>query len=62
MPLTGLLYWLTVFFTRCGHCKRMTPEYKALGDAVEKDPKLKARVVVAKVSMRGHQQAARFIK
>lgn len=39
----------------CGHCKRMTPEYKALGEAVEKDPKLKGRVVVAKVNADEHR-------
>ena len=34
---------------RCGHCKHLTPEYKKLGEAVAADPKLKNRVVVAKV-------------
>jgi hypothetical protein len=34
---------------RCGHCKRMTEDYKKLGQLVESDPKLKARVIVAKV-------------
>ena len=35
---------------RCGHCKHLTPEYKKLGAAVQKDPLLKNRVVIAKVS------------
>lgn len=34
---------------RCGHCKHLTPEYKKLGEAVAKDPKLKNSVVIAKV-------------
>jgi hypothetical protein len=34
----------------CGHCKRMTPEFKKLGAMVESDPKLKGRVVIAKAS------------
>jgi len=33
----------------------MTPEYKALGEMIEKDPKLKARVVVAKVNADEHR-------
>ena len=36
---------------RCGHCKHLTPEFKALGAAVAKDPSLKNRVVVAKVTL-----------
>ena len=36
---------------RCGHCKHLTPEYKKLGEAVGADPKLKDRVVVAKVGL-----------
>lgn len=35
---------------RCGHCKHLTPEYKKLGEAVAKDPKLKNSVVIAKVA------------
>lgn len=34
---------------RCGHCKHLTPEYKALGAQVASDPKLKNRVLIAKV-------------
>lgn len=34
---------------RCGHCKHLTPEYKKLGEAVADSPKLKDRVVIAKV-------------
>ena len=34
---------------RCGHCKHLTPEYKKLGEAVAASPKLKDRVVIAKV-------------
>ena len=40
---------------RCGHCKRMVGEYKALGEAIEADPKLKSRVVVAKVGARSRK-------
>lgn len=39
----------------CGHCKRMTGEYKTLGELVESDPKLKSRVVVAKVNADEHR-------
>ena len=35
--------------SRCGHCKHLTPEYKKLGEAVASSPKLKDRVVIAKV-------------
>ena len=34
----------------CGHCKRMTPEYKTLGEMAQTDAKLKGRVVIAKAS------------
>ena len=36
--------------SRCGHCKHLTPEYKKLGEAVASSPKLKDRVVIAKVT------------
>ncbi|PNW88536.1 hypothetical protein CHLRE_01g033550v5 [Chlamydomonas reinhardtii] len=39
----------------CGHCKRMVPEYKKLGELVAADPKLKNRVVVAKVNADAHR-------
>ncbi|KAI8469453.1 MAG: protein disulfide isomerase [Monoraphidium minutum] len=39
----------------CGHCKRMTGEFKTLGAAILADPKLKARVVVAKVNADEHR-------
>ncbi|KIZ01659.1 protein disulfide isomerase family A, member 6, partial [Monoraphidium neglectum] len=39
----------------CGHCKRMTEDYKKLGQLVESDPKLKARVIVAKVNADEHR-------
>ena len=35
---------------RCGHCKHLTPEYKKLGESVASSPKLKDRVVIAKVT------------
>lgn len=38
---------------RCGHCKRLVPEYKTLGEAVANEPRLKDRVVVAKVRIEG---------
>ena len=37
---------------RCGHCKRLVPEYQKLGEAITKDPKLASRVVIAKVGAR----------
>mmetsp|Transcript_27918 Transcript_27918/g.61277 ORF Transcript_27918/g.61277 Transcript_27918/m.61277 type:complete len:250 (-) Transcript_27918:220-969(-) len=39
----------------CGHCKRMTPEYKKLGELVNSNPKLKGRVVIAKVNADAHR-------
>ena len=41
---------LSSAWCRCGHCKHLTPEYKKLGEAVAASPKLKDRVVIAKVS------------
>lgn len=40
----------------CGHCKRLVPEYKTLGEAVASDPRLKDRVVVAKVDADAHRE------
>lgn len=39
----------------CGHCKHLTPEYKKLGAAVQKDPLLKNRVVIGKVDADAHR-------
>ncbi|GMH37555.1 hypothetical protein BSKO_05428 [Bryopsis sp. KO-2023] len=39
----------------CGHCKRLTPELKKLGAAISADPKLKNRVVIAKVDADQHR-------
>ncbi|KAJ9528283.1 hypothetical protein QJQ45_014264 [Haematococcus lacustris] len=39
----------------CGHCKHLVPEYKKLGDLVQSDPKLKSRVVIAKVDADAHR-------
>lgn len=36
---------------RCGHCKRLVPEYKKLGAMIASDPKLKNQVVIAKVGL-----------
>lgn len=38
-----------VALCRCGHCKRMTSEYKTLGEMIKGDAKLSSRVVIAKV-------------
>lgn len=35
--------------TGCGHCKRLVPEYSKLGEKIASDPKLKNRVLIAKV-------------
>lgn len=40
----------------CGHCKHLTPEYKALGEQVASDPKLKSRVLIAKVDADAHRE------
>jgi len=39
----------------CGHCKRLTPEYKKLGELVAADPKLSSRIVIAKVDADAHR-------
>eukprot|EP00877_Chromochloris_zofingiensis_P001889 jgi/Chrzof1/11700/Cz06g06030.t1 len=39
----------------CGHCKRMTGDYKKLGETIQNDPKLKGRVVIAKVNADEHR-------
>ncbi|GIL63482.1 hypothetical protein Vafri_17537 [Volvox africanus] len=39
----------------CGHCKRMVPELKKLGELVTADPKLKNQVVVGKVNADNHR-------
>jgi protein disulfide-isomerase A6 len=41
--------------SRCGHCKRIVPELKKLGEAIAKDPKLSSRVVIAKVDADKHR-------
>eukprot|EP01026_Neomeris_dumetosa_P056459 TRINITY_DN51656_c0_g2_i6.p2 TRINITY_DN51656_c0_g2~~TRINITY_DN51656_c0_g2_i6.p2 ORF type:complete len:248 (-),score=46.00 TRINITY_DN51656_c0_g2_i6:272-1015(-) len=40
----------------CGHCKRMTPEFKKLGEALQNDPKLGKRVVIGKVNADEHKE------
>ncbi|KAF5832216.1 thioredoxin-like protein [Dunaliella salina] len=40
----------------CGHCKSLTPEMKKLGEAVQTDPLLKNRVIVAKVNADTHSE------
>lgn len=39
----------------CGHCKHLTPEFKALGAAIAKDSSIKSRVVIAKVDADKHR-------
>lgn len=39
----------------CGHCKRLTPVYKQLGEKVSGDAKLSSRVVIAKVDADKHR-------
>eukprot|EP00803_Ostreobium_quekettii_P003350 evm.model.scf_260.2 EVM.evm.TU.scf_260.2 scf_260:6126-8161(+) len=39
----------------CGHCKRLTPEYKSLGEKVAADPQLKNRVLIGKVNADEHR-------
>ncbi|EFN53221.1 hypothetical protein CHLNCDRAFT_137098 [Chlorella variabilis] len=40
----------------CGHCKRLVPEYIALGQKIAADPKLKSRVLIAKVDADAHRE------
>jgi protein disulfide-isomerase A6 len=40
----------------CGHCKRLVPEYTKLGEAIAADPKLKNRVLIAKVDADAHRE------
>ncbi|KXZ44226.1 hypothetical protein GPECTOR_71g587 [Gonium pectorale] len=54
--VTGAKHALVEFYAPwCGHCKRMVPEYKKLGELVAADPKLKNRVVIAKVNADAHR-------
>ncbi|KAG2448646.1 hypothetical protein HYH02_006533 [Chlamydomonas schloesseri] len=54
--VNGAKHVLVEFYAPwCGHCKRMVPEYKKLGELVSSDPKLKNRVVVAKVNADAHR-------
>jgi protein disulfide-isomerase A6 len=39
----------------CGHCKHLVPEYTKLGQMVMNDPKLRSKVVVAKVDADAHR-------
>lgn len=40
----------------CGHCKRLVPEYTKLGEKIAADPKLKNRVLIAKVDADAHRE------
>lgn len=39
----------------CGHCKHLVPHYSKLGAAIAKDPKLRSRVLIAKVDADAHR-------
>ncbi|KAG2501842.1 hypothetical protein HYH03_000340 [Edaphochlamys debaryana] len=54
--VNGAKHVLVEFYAPwCGHCKRMVPELKTLGELITADPKLKNRVVVAKVNADTHR-------
>lgn len=54
--VNGAKHALVEFYAPwCGHCKRMTGEFKSLGEMIEADPALKSRVVVAKVNADEHR-------
>eukprot|EP00879_Flechtneria_rotunda_P001267 GHRR01001414.1.p1 GENE.GHRR01001414.1~~GHRR01001414.1.p1 ORF type:complete len:273 (+),score=98.07 GHRR01001414.1:54-872(+) len=54
--VNGAKHALVEFYAPwCGHCKHLTPHYKALGEAVQNDPALKSHVVVAKVNADEHR-------
>ncbi|KAL4859144.1 ABC transporter G family member 9 [Chlorella vulgaris] len=40
----------------CGHCKSLVPQYSELGQQVAADPKLKNRVLIAKVDADAHRE------
>jgi len=44
----------------CGHCKRLVPEYSKLGEKIAADPKLKNRVLIAKVDADAHRSLGRW--
>jgi len=54
--VNGKIHALVEFYAPwCGHCKKLTPEFKKLGEKILSDPKLKSRVVVAKVNADAHR-------
>ena len=48
-PNSCVCCWLPC--TGCGHCQRLVPEYSKLGEKIASDPKLKNRVLIAKVGL-----------
>jgi len=54
--LSGLKLTLAEFYAPwCGHCKRLAPEYKKLGQMVMDDPTMSEFVVIAKADCDAHR-------
>jgi protein disulfide-isomerase A6 len=61
--ITGRTAVLAEFYAPwCGHCKRLTPEYKKLGELVAAKPSLASRVTIVKADCDAHRELGERFK